>query len=43
MLHHAGVQEVLVDRGELVLQELVEFSDDLRIAFHGDLLTVPMG
>ena len=31
---HAGVQEVLVDRGELVVQHLVEVLDDLRVAFH---------
>jgi hypothetical protein len=36
--HHAGMQEVLVDRGELVLQQLVELGDDLWIALHGSLL-----
>jgi hypothetical protein len=31
---HAGVQEVLVDRGELVIERLVEVLDDFRVAFH---------
>src|SRR5581483_990625 len=31
---HAGVQEVLVDRGELVEQHLVQVLDDLAVAFH---------
>ena len=36
VLHHAGVQEVLVDGGQLVLQELVQFGDDLRATLHGE-------
>ena len=35
MLEHPVVQEVLVDRGQLVLELGVEMDDDLRIAFHG--------
>ena len=35
---HAGVQEVLVDRGELVEQHLVQMLYDLRITFHRGLL-----
>ena len=35
VLQHLGVQEVLVDRGELVVERLVEVLDDLRVAFHG--------
>src|SRR5690606_941918 len=34
VLQHLGVQEVLVDRGELVVQGLVEVLDVLRVAFH---------
>ena len=36
VIQHARVQEVLVDGGELVLQELVELGDDLRIALHDE-------
>ena len=36
VLHHAGVEEVLIDRRQLVLQELVQFGDDLWIALHGE-------
>src|ERR1051326_8117314 len=32
---HAGVEEVLVNRGELIEQHLVQMPDDLRVAFHG--------
>ena len=35
VLQHLGVQEVLVDRGQLVVERLVEVFDDLRIALHG--------
>ena len=35
VVQHARVQEVLVDRGELVLQRLIEKVQDLRITFHG--------
>src|SRR5690606_29971130 len=34
VLPHAGMEEVLVDRGELVLQHLVEVLDDLAITLH---------
>ena len=34
---HAGVQEVLVDRGELVGQHRVEVAKHLGIAAHGTL------
>jgi hypothetical protein len=32
------VQEVLVDRREFVLEDLVEMSNDLRVALHDELL-----
>src|SRR5690606_22069401 len=35
VLEHLGVQEVLVDRGQLVVERLVEVFDDLLVAFHG--------
>src|SRR5690606_10557568 len=35
VLQHLGMQEVLVDRGELVVERLVEVFDDLGIALHG--------
>src|SRR5690606_8949143 len=35
VLQHLGVQEVLVDRGEFVVERLVEELDDLGIALHG--------
>ncbi len=31
---HARMQEILIDRGQFVVQRLVEVADDLRIAFH---------
>jgi hypothetical protein len=31
---HAGVEEVLVDRGELVQKHLVQVLDDLPVALH---------
>src|SRR3546814_15886602 len=34
VLQHAVVQEVLADRGQLVLQHLVEMLDDILVAFH---------
>ena len=34
VLQHAVVQPVLVDRGELVGERLVEIVNDLRIALH---------
>jgi hypothetical protein len=37
------VQEILVDRGEFVLQLRVEELDDLGIALHGRVLFVGMG
>jgi hypothetical protein len=30
------VQEVLIDGGQFILQELVELGDDLRIALHDE-------
>jgi hypothetical protein len=35
VLQHLGVQEVLVDRGQLVVERLVEEFDDLGVALHG--------
>ena len=35
VLQHPGVQEILVDRDELVVERLVQVLDDLRIALHG--------
>src|SRR5690606_35891963 len=35
VLQHFGMQEVLVDRGQLVVERLVEELDDLCVAFHG--------
>ena len=35
VLQHLGVQEVLVDRDELVVERLVEVVDDLGVALHG--------
>ncbi|SOZ24721.1 hypothetical protein CBM2608_A50065 [Cupriavidus taiwanensis] len=35
---HAGVQEILVDRGQLVLELGVEMLDDLLVTFHWRLL-----
>src|SRR5690606_27307251 len=43
VLQHLGVQEVLVDRGELVVERLVEVLDDLGIALHGWLRLEWMG
>ncbi len=34
VLQHLGMQEVLVDRGQLVVEDLVEEFDDLGVAFH---------
>jgi hypothetical protein len=36
VIHHPGMQEVLVDRRQLVLQELIQLGNDLRVAFHGE-------
>jgi hypothetical protein len=38
MLVHAGMQEILVDRGELVAEHAIQVLDDLGVAFHRDLL-----
>src|SRR5882672_1482580 len=38
VLEHARVQEVLVDRRELVREDLVQVLDDLLVAFHARLL-----
>jgi hypothetical protein len=38
VLVHPGVQEILVDGGELVLERLVQKRDDLLVAFHGAAL-----
>src|SRR5690606_36064382 len=35
VLQHLGMQEVLVDRGQLVVERLVEELDDLCVALHG--------
>ena len=35
VLEHAAVQEILVDRRQLVLEHFVEVLDDLGIALHG--------
>src|SRR5690606_26741374 len=35
VLQHLGVQEVLVDRDQFVVQRLVEVLDDLGVALHG--------
>ena len=40
VLQHAGVQEVLVDGRQLILQHHVEVLDDLRIALHGRLVLI---
>jgi len=40
MLHHAGVQEILVDRRQFVGQLLVQELDDGLVAFHNGLLAV---
>ena len=37
VLVHAAMQEILVDRGELVVQRLVEVLDDFGVALHRDL------
>ena len=34
ILVHAGMEKVLVDRGQLVAEDLVQMLDDLFIAFH---------
>jgi hypothetical protein len=36
VVHHPRVEEILVDGGQLILQELVQFGDDLWIAFHDE-------
>jgi hypothetical protein len=43
VLVHAGMQEILVDRGQLIDQAFVEQLDDFLVAFHGDLLIRPPG
>ena len=40
VLQHAGVQEVLVDGRQLILQHHIEVLDDLRIALHGRLVLI---
>ena len=35
VVEHAGVQEVLIDRGEFVLQRLIEELQYFRVALHG--------
>ncbi|MNN74460.1 hypothetical protein D3C81_1906620 [compost metagenome] len=35
---HAGVEEILVDRGQLVLELGVQMLDDLLVTFHWRLL-----
>jgi hypothetical protein len=35
VLQHAGVQEVLVDRSEFVLEDVVEVRNDFDVALHG--------
>jgi hypothetical protein len=40
VLEHPVVQEILVRRGQLVLELRIEVDDDLRVAFHGG---VPAG
>ena len=35
VLEHPVVQEILVRRGQLVLELRIEVDDDLRVAFHG--------
>mgnify|MGYP003295966444 CR=1 FL=1 len=40
IVEHAVVQPVLVDRGQLVGESLVEKIDDLEVALHGDVLCV---
>ncbi len=37
VLQHPVVQEILVDRGQLVLERDVEKLDDLCVALHGSL------
>ncbi len=37
VLEHPRVQEILVDRGQLVLEDLVQVFDDGGIAFHSGL------
>src|SRR3546814_1412103 len=38
VIEHPVMQEILVDRGQLVLERLVQEIDDLGIALHGRLL-----
>ena len=40
VLEHAGVQKVLVDRGEFVLQHLVQVRNDFVVAFHGQVVSL---
>src|SRR3546814_17481701 len=42
VLQHAVMQKVLVDRRELVPQDLVEMLEDLRVAFHLSPLRQPL-
>jgi hypothetical protein len=39
VIEHAVMQELLVDRGQLVLERLVQKIDDLGIALHRRLLS----
>jgi len=43
VLQHARVQEVLVDRGEFVLEDLVEMRNDFGVALHDELLELETG
>jgi hypothetical protein len=38
MIQHAIVEEILIDRGQLVLEHLVQIFDNLGVALHGVLL-----
>ena len=37
ILQHAGMQEILVDRCQLILESSVEEFNDFCVAFHGGL------
>ena len=40
MVEHAIMEEILVDRGQLVLEDLVQIIDDLWVALHGVILRI---
>ena len=42
VLAHLGVDEVLVDRGQLAGEDLVERLDELRVALHASPLRLKM-